>query len=356
MPAWVVQLPYGFDYDAEDATKQGPWLSSLKNPAGGIMHVFRTQGWYVNMFEIESNDPTKNEVAFKTWTDGDGFEHPVGGWQGGRGWQVGNVTEFNTPGSDYLSAGGWMIENVWEALDTVNEWFFDSKESKLYMIPNVTGSTPPGADLEFVAVQLETLISINGTMQSPVKDIVVQGITFRDAADITMQPWRVPSGGDWGLYRGGAIFIEGAENVTVQHNLLTRLDGNGVFVSGYTRHVTINDNEMTWIADNPMASWGYTNENDGTDGQQPHYTSILRNYVHECVFVLFLCCFCTVSALFFSMLFCENDGFDRWGHYEKQSSFWSNNKACLVTVENNVSTQLLLPAASCAKSGIISAA
>ena len=36
------------------------------------------------------------------------------------------------------------------------------------------------------------------------------------------------------------------------------------------------------------------------------------------------------------MLFCENDGFDRWGHYEKQSSFWSNNKACLVTVENNI--------------------
>ena len=43
----------------------------------------------------------------------------------------------------------------------------------------------------------------------------------------------------------------------MQHNLLTRLDGNGVFVSGYTRDVTINDNEMSWIADNPMASWGY---------------------------------------------------------------------------------------------------
>ena len=67
----------------------------------------------------------------------------------------------------------------------------------------MTGSAAPGADLEFVAVQLETLISINGTMQRPVKDIVVQGITFRDAADITMQPWGVPSGGDWGLYRGG---------------------------------------------------------------------------------------------------------------------------------------------------------
>ena len=70
--------------------------------------------------------------------------------------------------------------------------------------------------------------------------------------DITMNPWGVPSGGDWGLYRGGAIFVEGAEDVIVQHNTLTRLDGNGVFVSGYTRHVTIADNEFSWIADNPM--------------------------------------------------------------------------------------------------------
>ena len=65
-----------------------------------------------------------------------------------------------------------------------------------------------------------------------------------------------------------------------------------------------------------MASWGFTNENDGMDGQQPRYTYVARNYVHE------------------------------WGHFEKQSSMWSNNKACLVQVEGNVSRQLLLPAAS----------
>ena len=298
------QLPYGFDYDPEDTANAGDFLSSMKDPAGAIMHVHRAQGWYVNMFEIASIDAAASSVKYKTWTDADGFDHPVGGWQGGRGWQVGNSTEFTIPDSDYLSAGGWMIENIWEALDTVNEWFFDPKESKLYMIPNGTGTGAPTAD--FVAVQLETLISINGTMAKPVKDITVQGITFRDAADITMEPWGVPSGGDWGLYRGGAIFVEGAEDVNITHNLLTRLDGNGVFVSGYTRRVTIADNEFSWIADNPMASWGYTNENDGTEGQQPHYTSVLRNYVHE------------------------------WGHYEKQSSMWSNNKACLAQIESNV--------------------
>ena len=89
----------------------------------------------------------------------------------------------------------------------------------------------------------------------------------------------MPSGGDWGLFRGGAIFIEGAEGITVANNTLTRLDGNGVFVSGYTRAVNITDNEFSWIGCNPMASWGYTDENDGTDGQQPRYTYIARNYV-----------------------------------------------------------------------------
>ena len=104
-----------------------------------------------------------------------------------------------------------------------------------------------------------------------------------------MNPWGVPSGGDWGLYRGGAIFVEGAEDITLQHNTLTRLDGNGVFVSGtstarplffsaplspplvsqrrlasslvvllaagYTRNVSITDSEFSWIGCNPMASW-----------------------------------------------------------------------------------------------------
>ena len=42
------------------------------------------------------------------------------------------------------------------------------------------------------------------------------------------------------------------------------------------------------------------------DGQQPRDTFVLRNYVHE------------------------------FAHYQKQSSMWSNNKACLSQVEGNV--------------------
>ena len=37
------------------------------------------------------------------------------------------------------------------------------KERKLYLIPNTTTFGPPPADTQYVAVVLETLISINGT-------------------------------------------------------------------------------------------------------------------------------------------------------------------------------------------------
>ena len=60
--------------------------------------------------------------------------------------------------------------------------------------------------------------------------------------------------------------------------------------------------QMDWLQ--PDGVLGFTDENDGMDGQQPRYTA--RNYVHE------------------------------WGHYEKQSSMWSNNKACLAHVDSNI--------------------
>jgi hypothetical protein len=55
----------------------------------------------------------------------------------------------------------------------------------------------------------------------------------------------VPSGGDWGLYRGGAIFIEGCEGCQVTHCLFERIDGNGVLVSGYNRNVKVSGSART---------------------------------------------------------------------------------------------------------------
>ena len=41
------------------------------------------------------------------------------------------------------------------------------------------------------------------------------------------------------------------------------------------------DIQFSWIGLSAMAAWGYTNEDDGTDGQQPRFTELARNYVRE---------------------------------------------------------------------------
>jgi len=64
--------------------------------------------------------------------------------------------------------------------------------------------------------------------------------------------------GDWALQRSGAILLEKTERTLVDDNLLTRLDGNAIFISNYNRNVTIAHNEMSWIGDGAIAAWGST--------------------------------------------------------------------------------------------------
>ena len=154
-----------------------------------------------------------------------------------------------------------------------------------------------------------------------------------------MDEWGIPSGGDWGLHRGGAVFVEGAEGITVDACEFTLLDGNAFFLSGYTRNVTVANSSFSYIGDNAMAAWGYTEDIgangesgeegeegvyekkgqvaaggrlpvgtgiDGTGGEQPRFTKIHRNVVREI------------------------------GMNERQSSAWSEAKACLSEVTGNL--------------------
>jgi len=118
-------------------------------------------------------------ATMHTERDGVQWEHPVGGWQGGRGWHIGNMSSINKPeAKDYLiGGGGWYVENFFEALDQQSEFFVDPQKSTLYLIPNasdVDASGAPSAKTEYVAVVLQTLISINGTKATPVSGVTVQ--------------------------------------------------------------------------------------------------------------------------------------------------------------------------------------
>ena len=281
--AFTYTIPSGMVADRSKLPNQ-----PYKNATGAIVQTWRPAHWASWMFEVGKYDE-------KTST----FEFSKGGFQGARGNKNGDVL---------------YIENVMEELDYPNEWYYDSRAGMLYFFYNATSGTPPSEDTVFEAVQLKSIVIAQGSQESPVKDLSIMGVNFKDTAYTYMDPHGMPSGGDWGLERTGVLYFEGTVNTIVDSCIFQRLDGNAIMLSGYNRNATIQKNEFVWIGSSAIAQWGYTTGVDGVlgmgwdgiDGNQPRFSRILYNFVHEL------------------------------GIWEKQSSFYFQAKSCQNLIMGNI--------------------
>jgi hypothetical protein len=64
-------------------------------------------------------------------------------------------------------------------------------------------------------------------------------LTFRQAARTVMDTKEPLLRTDWAIYRGGAIFFNGAEDCALEDSFLDQVGGNAIFVNNYNRRVTI---------------------------------------------------------------------------------------------------------------------
>ena len=104
----------------------------------------------------------------------------------------------NQGAEGFDSAAEWYIEGPLEELDAPLE--FAIANSTLYFMANGTG--PPATDAGFgwVVPSLVTMINISGSPANPVRNISLQDLTIRDAADGWFTPHNMPSGGDWYVF------------------------------------------------------------------------------------------------------------------------------------------------------------
>lgn len=266
-------LPLGLEYDVSGAApaKSQARFDAYADARGAVVVAWRAQGWFVNMFEVTSHDKRAKTLRWER------HGLPTGGWQGGRGWQLNGTDGTLDPTPPFF------VENVFEELDAPGEWFFNKSTRQLFFFPNdtATQSQPPPPDAVFVVPRLHRLLTIVGTRVRPAVGITVRGLGFRDSRMTYMLPWGVPSGGDWSLHRGAALFIERAERATVAACTFARLDGNALQLSGYNRGAAIVGNDFAWIGDTAMSAWGYTDEHDGTGGDQPRGTLVKGNSCRE---------------------------------------------------------------------------
>ncbi len=197
----------GFAADAISPERVARWA----DPAGGYFHAMHPALWGDFTWRITGKDPQGGLTR-------------EGGWQNNRGGAVHQKIRF--------------VENIFEKLDAPGEWFLNTKTHRLYFYP------PPGLDLAKATVEatrLRSLVEFRGSQEKPVRFVIFRGLTFRQAARTVMDTKEPLLRTDWAIYRGGAVFFEGAEDCALEDCFLDQVGGNAVFVNHYNRRVTIRD-------------------------------------------------------------------------------------------------------------------
>jgi hypothetical protein len=61
-------------------------------------------------------------------------------------------------------------------------------------------------------------------------------------------------GGDWSLERLGALYFENTNSLNIEGCKFWRLSGNGVMLSKYNQHATVQTSEFAWFGES-MPCW-----------------------------------------------------------------------------------------------------
>ncbi|MCK0190908.1 PDZ domain-containing protein [Arenibacter sp. F20364] len=188
-------------------------VETWSNPKGAIVHAMHSGEW--GGFHY-----------FATGVDENGELILSGGYQNNR--------------PSKMHAKYRMVENVFEELDAAGEWYLD-KDYKLYYWPTL------GTDITNVlveGVQQKHLLEVVGSEEDPVRDINISGIRFEHAKRTFIEDYEPLLRSDWTIYRGAALFMEGAQKVNIQNCEFTNLGGNAILVSNFNREVRIVDNHI----------------------------------------------------------------------------------------------------------------
>jgi hypothetical protein len=83
---------------------------------------------------------------------------------------------------------------------------------------------------------------VRGSQSQPARGISLASLTFKHTSPTYLQQYMAPSCGDWSIYPGGAVMLEGAEGAQLHGNSFQSLGGNAVFARGYVRYSNITRN------------------------------------------------------------------------------------------------------------------
>lgn len=209
----LAQILGGTATDAVSKERAARWHS----PAGGYVHALHSSKWGDVHYMI-------------TGKDSGGLPTLEGGWQNNR--PMGMHERYR------------YVENIFEELDTVNEWYYNKQSKTLYYFP------PTGLDLntaKFEAPQISMLFEFRGTEEKPVKNIIISGLTLTETIRTFMLNREPLLRSDWTIYRGGGVLYEGAVHCSLKNCTLHHLGSNAVFFSKFNRDCEVSGCQISAI-------------------------------------------------------------------------------------------------------------
>lgn len=222
------------NYDPEILTYNGYAADAISperirtwsRPETGVLHAMHRAEWGGYHYQITGVNEAGEAIL-------------VGGFQNNR--QMGMHKDYR------------FIENIREELDAPREWFYEELQDTLYFLPEA-GQNPTGKTAEIAT--LPHLFEFRGTPQEPVHDIIIEGLTLQHTRSTFMETKEPLLRSDWTIYRGGAILLEGTQNILIQHNHFRQLGGNAVFINKYNRKTNISTNHFEQIGASAIALVG----------------------------------------------------------------------------------------------------
>lgn len=181
-------------------------IKKYKDPSGAYVHALHSAEWGDFHYVVKGRDE-KGELVLE------------GGWQNNR--RMG------------MHKRHMFIENVFEELDTVGEWYFDTASRMLYFYP------PKKENLKTARIeipQISALFELRGSEREKVRNITIDSMELTQTLRTFMDNKEQLLRSDWTTYRGGAVFMEGAENCKVTNCNFNAVGGNAVYFSNYNRN------------------------------------------------------------------------------------------------------------------------
>jgi hypothetical protein len=209
------KLNGGWNSDCISANRVSKWKTPLEGP--GYYRGMHYQEWGGDSYIITGVNPDGS--INKNWMGDNNRDASIGGES--------------------------MVENVFEELDAPMEWYYSKTTGNLYFYP------PAGTNLNSAKVEvagIPELIKVQGTSATKAKYITFNGLTLTQTHRTLFMPDSFPYAGllrgDWAVNRAGTVFLQDAENITVENCLFDQVGGNGIFINGYNRNHHIYNNNI----------------------------------------------------------------------------------------------------------------